>query len=300
MSFDINNVTVVQTVTGKEPILGHLMWYSVGKQLIKADDLENALFSAGLNAAFMPNKIRSVDAFRRATKEIETKKATGEANVYKNYLVREVFSDKETVQRNIVVETVDQSGKRLDYDSQAGIITLDKKNDSLTFVTTDSTTEELCRLAEDNFNLYKQYYSSQQVRVMVNKILNSLAPIPVRPNGGVYFVPEAYTEGLTNLVKFASFLENSEGFKVPVVNTYDNVQMVSTKLSDHFDTLLNDCKSSGSLRKSQLKDLINQANGVIGDYKDYRNIVMDESSTFEEKILKLKKEVARLVETIDE
>lgn len=300
MSIDLNNVTAIENVKGDEPILGHLMWFSVGKQLVKADDLQAALTAAGIDQAFMPNPIRSSDAFRRATKEIEVKKGTAQTNVFKNYLIREVFADKDMIQRNIVVETVDQSGKRLDYESNAGIITLDKKNNSLTFITSDPVTEDLCKMAEEKFNIYKEYYSAQQVRVMVSKILNSLAPTPVRPNGGVYFVPNAYTEGLTKLVNFTSSLENSEGFKVPIVNTYDNVQMVSQKLSDHFDTLLAECKGSGSLRKSQVKDLINHANGIIKDYKDYRNIVQSEASFFEEKILLLKKEVARLVDSMED
>ncbi|MEB6549669.1 hypothetical protein MXL46_11285 [Heyndrickxia sporothermodurans] len=184
MALDLGNVTAVQNV-GEEEILGHLMWFSVGKQLVKRDDLLTTLTQSGLEESWMPNPIRSSDAFRRATKEIETKKSTATANVFENYLIREVFSDKDQIQRNIVVETVDQSGKRLDYDSQAGVITLNKKDDSLTFVTSNDMARELSEEAEKKFQVYKDYYSAQQLRVMVSKILQSLAPTPVRPNGGI-------------------------------------------------------------------------------------------------------------------
>lgn len=40
----------------------------------------------------MPNRIRAVDAFIRATKEIKTKKATSDAKVFENFLVREVVT----------------------------------------------------------------------------------------------------------------------------------------------------------------------------------------------------------------
>ena len=63
--------------------------------------------------------------FRRSTKEIETRKSTGRADVFENFLKREVFSDKSYVQRNIEVETVKQAGKRLNYKSEARVITLD-------------------------------------------------------------------------------------------------------------------------------------------------------------------------------
>src|SRR5690606_38538410 len=109
---------------GDEQILGHLMWFSVGKQLVKSDDLLVKLQQAGLEETWLPNPIRPMDAFRRATKEIETRLNTSQAGVFENYLVREVSIDEKQIQRNIVIETVDQSGKRLDYDSQAAIITL--------------------------------------------------------------------------------------------------------------------------------------------------------------------------------
>ncbi|KRG13925.1 hypothetical protein ACA30_13440 [Virgibacillus soli] len=298
MSLDLGNMTAVQNVGG-EQILGHLMWFSVGKQLVKSSDLLTTLQQAGLEESWMPNPIRSTDAFRRATKEVETKKATGQANVFENYLIREVFADREQVQRNLVVETVDQSGKRLNYDSQAGIITLNKKNDSLTFVTSDNTAKELCEEVEIKFNVYKEHYSAQQVRVMVSKILQSLAPTPVRPNGGIYFVPDSHTEGLNKLVNFTSALENSEGFKIPVVNTYDNQQMVNKKLNEHLESILKECQSSEHLRKSQVKDLVNHANAVIKDYKNYKNIVQNESDYFEDKILLIKSEVMKLIENME-
>lgn len=298
MALDLGNVTAVQNV-GEEEILGHLMCFSVGKQLVKRDDLLTTLTQSGLEESWMPNPIRSSDAFRRATKEIETKKSTATANVFENYLIREVFSDKDQIQRNIVVETVDQTGKRLDYDSQAGVITPNKKDDSLTFVTSNDMARELSEEAEKKFKVYKDYYSAQQLRVMVGKILQSLAPTPVRPNGGIYFIPDSHTEGLNKLVKFTSSLENSEGFKVPIVNTYDNQQMVNKKLSEHLENILSECRSSEHLRKSQVKDLVNQANAVIKDYRSYKNIVQNEADQFEERILLIKSEVTKLIENME-
>ena len=72
----------------------------------------------------MPNAIRPADAFLRSTKEIETRKSTAHAGVFENFLIREVFSDKSHVQRNIVVGKVIQEGKRLDYNGKAVVITL--------------------------------------------------------------------------------------------------------------------------------------------------------------------------------
>ena len=185
MSINLENMTAVQN-ENQEGILGHLMWYSVGKQLIKTDELTNKLIQSGLEEVWMPNIIRPADAFRRATKEIEIRKATANAGVFENYMIREVFVDRDYVQRNIVVESVNQAGKRLDYHSKAErVITLDKKNVSITFVSENETAKELCIEAEQKFNIFRDNYSAQQLRVMINKVLQSLAPTPVRPNGGI-------------------------------------------------------------------------------------------------------------------
>ncbi|MCM3711096.1 DUF6744 family protein [Sporosarcina luteola] len=294
MSINLENMTAVQN-ENQEGVLGHLAWFSVGKQLIKTADLKERLIQSGMEEEWMPNAIRSADAFRRATKEIETRKATSQTGVFENYLIREVFSDKDYVQRNIVVESVNQAGKRLDYNSKAGVITLDKKNQSITFISETETAKELCLEAEQKFNIYRDNYSAQQLRVMVNKILQSLAPTPVRPHGGIYFVPDSHTEGLEKLVKFTSSLENSEGFKIPVVNTFDNRNMVNAKLKEHLESILNDCKTSGSLRKGQVKEIIENANSVISNYKNYKGIVQEEAVQLEQKIMRIRSEITRMV-----
>ena len=85
MSINLENMTAVQN-ENQEGILGHLMWCSVGKQLIKTDELTNKLIQSGLEEVWMPNIIRPADAFRRATKEIEIRKATANAGVFENYI----------------------------------------------------------------------------------------------------------------------------------------------------------------------------------------------------------------------
>lgn len=294
----VENMTAVKNINEND-ILGNLMWYSVGKQLVNATELHTKLVQSGLEESWMPNQIRSVDAFRRATKEVETRKLTDVANIYENYIIREVFADSDTVQRNIVVETVDQNGKRLDYNSEAAVITLDKTSGNISFVTTSEQTTEMCKDIENRYTVYKEHYSAQQVRVMVNKILQSLAPVPVRPNGGIYFIPNSHTEQLKKLVAFTGSLENSEGFKIPVVDTFDNKQMVTHKLNDHLDDILNQCKSSENLQKAQIKAIINDAKSVIQDYNNYKSIVSDDSNKLENKIELIRSEVAKMLANME-
>lgn len=290
---NLDNITAV--TKGKSDFIGHLTWYSVGKQLIEVNDLKNRLVQSGLDDVWMPNDIRPTDAFRRATKEVEQRKQTSNPNVFYNILVREVYSDQKSIQRNIVIETVDQNGKRLSYKPKSAVITLDKKNSTVSFVTDDPSIKEICIQAENKFNIYKSHYSAQQLRVMVNKILQSLAPTPVRKSGGIYFIPVSKSSGLNQLIYFINSLDNSEGYKVPVINSSDNRDMVSKKLYDHFESIFHDCRSKKNMKKGEIKILVDEANKMIKDYRNYKTIVAEETESIEEMIARLKSEVSRLM-----
>ncbi|MFC3041566.1 DUF6744 family protein [Virgibacillus xinjiangensis] len=279
-------------------LLGHLMWYSVGKQLTQTGELERKLAEAGLDLCWMPKAIRSPDAFRRATKELEQRKTTTNPDVFENVLVREVFSDATTVQRNLVIESVDQHGKRLSYDAEAAIITLDKKQNRIASVVHTDAAHPLCQEAERKFDVYKNHYAAQQIRVMVSRILQYLAPTPVRKNGGIYFVPSSKTMDLSNLVGFISSLENSEGYKIPVIDTTDNRQMVNDKLAEHLQSVLEGCRNREGLKRGQVKELVDEANTVIKNYRNYKTIIREQSEQMEETILMIRSEMNQLLREI--
>src|SRR5690625_1408171 len=101
----IKTEDLIATTQSTNDMLGFLFWYSVGIKMCRVDDLKQQLINSGLGEEWMPNRIRSVDAFRRATREVQTKKPTSNPKIFENYLVREVYSDDKHIQRNIVVET---------------------------------------------------------------------------------------------------------------------------------------------------------------------------------------------------
>lgn len=288
----VDNLAAVNIPKENQDFLGNLIWYSVGKNLIKVEDLKKHLTNSGLGDEWMPNRIRSSDAFRRATKEVERQRPTSQPNVYENVLVREVYSNKKEIQRNLVIETVDQQGKSLSYATKSAVINLDKSNDAITFTTGQAAIKEICVEAEQKFNLYKHHYSSQQLRVMVSKILGALAPTPLRKSGGVWFVPAAKDKELNQFVHFVNQLANSEVYKVPVINSNDNKSMVTKKIHEHFDALLHDCQNKDNLSKADVKMLINEANRYIADYRNYKNIVTNENEALEKIIMEVRKEVS--------
>lgn len=291
---------IATTADDFEGSLGHLFWWSIGKQTISREDLEDLLIDTGVGEVWLPNAIRPVDAFRRATSEIRAKRrATSSPNVFENFLIREVYSDKKTVQRNIVVEQVDQDNKRLGYKADKGVMRLDKEYGTLSFEAEDPDVVRICEEVEHTFHQYRDYYGSQQVRAMIARISSSLAPTPVRRNGVIYFIPRQMNNGLSNLVELINRLDNSEAFKVPVVNTDDNVEMVSRKLNDHLDDLLEQLEGTEGLRKDQVRSLINETNRVIKDFKNYDQIILSEKEELKEKVTRLRGEALKALQELE-
>lgn len=288
--------SMIATTGVSQGFLGHLFWFSIGKQMNKKDDIKIKMEEAGLDEGWLPASIRSTDAFRRATSEAKLRKKTSNAKVVKNIMVREVYTDNKEIQRNLVVEVVDQENKELRYDSQSAVITLNKKYGDLSIHAEEDEIKEICNDVKDRFYLYRDHYNSQHMRVMVSKILSSLAPIPMRENGVIYFVPEQVTKGLTNLVTFINSLDNSDAFKVPVIDSSENKEMVNIRLSSYLDLLLEQIRNSDDLQKGQIKQLIADTNQAIEDYQNYKSITATEQEEFKKKLIHLRREVTSLMQ----
>lgn len=286
---NLKNLAAVKS--GDVGIIGHLTWYSVSELLISRDELRAKLSAVGLEG-FMPAPVRLPDAFRRAT---NTKyRHILNAGVYENYLFREVASDAKSVQRNIIRETVDQKGRRLDYDGSAAVLILDKQSENVNISATCPVAERLARDAVTKFDIYKTNYGAQTIRTVLAAILKSMAPTPVRPSGGVYFVPAKYQELLAAMVAFTKSLERGEGQMVPMIDTSDMRSMVTQKLLDHLQQTLRACEESAErqLTKSQMKELLENAKSVANDFTQYREIVTGDLAEMESLVSALRTQVS--------
>lgn len=277
----IQNKTVIATRAENGKQLGYIFWYSVTSEVeVTREELQQHFINIGIDECWLPNEIRPSDAFRRATKEVQRKKVpTSNPNIYKNYLVREVYSDNKMVQRNIVNETVDQSGKRLDYNPKATVMTLIKKDNDFIVWSDDDKAKELANEARVRFTKYINYYSAQQIRVMVAKILSSLAPTAVRPNGGVYFVPQSNAVTLKKLQLLCESLK-SEGVAIPLQDTFENQNLIVKNLENNLKEILLQCKELSEtehhLKKQLYKDSIEEAKRIVRTYQEYKqNLSLD-------------------------
>ena len=155
----IKSKEVVATSSEGIEQLGYIFWYSVTSNVeVTRIELEQQFQTIGIDENWLPNPIRSSDAFRRATKEVQRKKVpTSDPNMFQNFLVREVYSDNKLIQRNIVIETVDHNGKRLDYDSNATVMQLNKEDNSFSIQSSNNTASELAEQAKQRFQKYIDY-----------------------------------------------------------------------------------------------------------------------------------------------
>ncbi|SHN86550.1 DUF6744 family protein [Desulfitobacterium chlororespirans] len=267
--------------------LGNLFWFSIGDDTYNRNLLEQTLIQVGLSLSHMPHQIRLVDAFRRATKEIECS-LNPSNGVSENFIVRDVYSDTSTVIRHIVKETVDSKGKRLSYNEDEAVLTLDKKTEVINFKGDETGyAATLFDEAKRYFAIFKENHNGQAVRGMVQNILKTLSPTPVRPSGGVYFVPAAHDEDLGRLVAFCSAFPKGEGFKIPVIKSVESIEMIEKKISDHLDGVINQCRfaaGESTLTKGKLAEIINDTKTVVSGYRDYETIISMQKRELDSKV----------------
>lgn len=273
----LENIAAVETVNEQTQVIGHLCWYSVGEDLYDREELRKSLLYNGLSETNLPNAIRPADAFRRATKDVEMRRVeTDQEGVYENYIIRNVVSNDDIVQRNIVKETVDSKGARLDYVSEVEM-TFDRKAETFNYsVTSGGMAEELAEEASKLFDIYLTHHNATAIRACAIKILQTMSPTPVRPSGGVYFVPAKHSLKLDCLVGFLRSFQKGEGQMIPLIDTEDNRDMVKQKLYEHLQRTLHGCNetlTNESLPKGQVRMLIEDAKRVVADFKDYREVI---------------------------
>lgn len=296
------NPSNLAAVHNDENILGYLTWYSIFETIVDRTVLLSCLQNSGLGEDWMP-KVPSVpDAFRKATKQAERKRvSTSNLNIHHNYLVRDVGSDKDRVQRNIVLEVVDSNGKKLDYRPEEAVLILDKKTGLIDVTTEPGVPKEIAEECVMLFEVFKTNHDARAIRSMVCLLIKTMAPTPVRPAGGVYFIPLKFKDQLEMMVKFLRYLpgETTEAFMIPVIDTTDNRDMVRQKLFDHLkDTLksLKDGLQNPKLDKGNANVLLDDAKRRLEDFKEYQYLLQDQMSDMEEVQSFIKLQMTKLLD----
>lgn len=235
MSVDVKNL--VATENPGDSALGYLVWYSVSEVKITQEELQKLALNANLPEKYLPAPIRPVDAYRRATSEVQgVLRSSNE--ITESLMVREVCADKESVVRHIVKETADKQNKTLSYQEKCGTLVYDRESESLVAGDfTDPDAESAAERAKALFDIYRRYYTSDHVRRMIKSVLSECQALPLRPSGAVYFIPKKYEQEIQSLGDFVKNLpdEAVEFHKMPVVDMEEQRQMLEQKLRTYIE-----------------------------------------------------------------
>jgi hypothetical protein len=213
--------------------LGQAIAFRVAEAcLISHDDLRKQLKAIGLEQ-FTPRAPKDEDVFRRVASGHARKRVpTATAGIFENYLIRDVSRGGGRCTKQIVVEVVDGTNKRLDY---APVVQLDFDGGLVshhrilpTGSRVDSTqAENLAELIAADYAAERGQLNSYAVREMLRRVLADCMAVPFLTGGGLYFVSPVWTNRITEV----------EGMKVP------GMEM-------HSFPILDDTKQREMLRKS--------------------------------------------------
>ena len=133
---------------------------------------------------------------------------------------------------------------------------------------------------------------------MVYRILETWTN-PVRPSGGVYFVPVKFEKELTTVNLLQSLEGNSEGFRVPVINSTENKDMIRKKLNDHIKLTLENLASGlkdPAINKSRANPLLSDAKAILDNFSLYQETLAEELQDMELMVDLIKKQMLTMLD----
>jgi hypothetical protein len=212
--------------------LGQAIAFRVAEAcLISHDDLRKQLKAIGLEQ-FTPRAPKDEDVFRRVASGHARKRVpTATAGIFENYLIRDVSRGGGRCTKQIVVEVVDGTNKRLDY---APVVQLDFDGGLVshhrilpTGSRVDSTqAENLAELIAADYAAERGQLNSYAVREMLRRVLDG----PEIPESTFRAMVERRSETKTKAKDYADMLDET------LDNTNFRMQMVDAamrKLLDH-------------------------------------------------------------------
>lgn len=285
--------------------IGHLVWYTIHDALrVSRDELEAHFAAAGISPQFFPERIRAVDAFRRATKQAERANlpVPNQEGLRMNLLVREVSADNDQVVRHLVRELVNARQVRLSYET-VGEWTFRRALASIrTYrLAADMGDQEVgrtLRRAEELFADFLVYYRGEHIRRVVQQMLENMAVTPVRPSGGVYFVPARHKDSLERIGALMGALDQ-EWFTMPVIDSENTRGMVLRKFSAEVAATINALaealKEEGEVSQARAVSLLDTAKRLLGNVEEYEQALQSDLRDLKQRVEIMRLQMLSLV-----
>lgn len=248
----VSTYTQQATTVPDDAILGHVLWFTVSNVDVSISKAQASIASNGLSGAHLRTQMRPVDAFRKATKEIEKRFPKNDQGFRSNFLVRPVGQDPDTAHRHVVLERARaEKGKkrRLLYTTVAEIVFHRgvKKDGAYSGyrveivekeVTTQMTTQEEDWLSihlknfQSRFRHHMNHLDGNAIRQFVrDTIYREMLGVCIKESGGVYFVQHKHKSLLDGLNSFVNDV-GSTFHDLPLVDLDEQREMVLAAYQD--------------------------------------------------------------------
>ena len=225
-----------------EALLGSLVLFSVGGAAVNLEQAHTDLTALGLDTSMLKKRIRGIDAFKKASRELEKTFQMSE-HVQLSFKVIQVGQDGDTSHRHVIAQEVSSRPgrkRRVRFDASAELVfhrAVGKGTERVEVVRHEP--EGLVLNAEQQAFLdggldglprrvehWKQHLDSHGVRSYIRDFVNSLRAIQVAPNGGLYFIRQDHKETLGRLAGWV----REHGFEfrtIPLLDLVDQREMLA-------------------------------------------------------------------------
>lgn len=235
----------------EDKFIGAILWFSFHETDITRDEVLDLFRARGLDERFVPNPIKTIDAFRRATsrtvKEYDFPGDGRSATIY----IEEVDYDDERVIQHIFRKVRDRKavtlqhtrvGEAIFYRQSRAARRKGVGGESVRFTLRESeltapgelaVVSAYLEMVHKAYERNKGFLTVQSLRGMVRDYVTSLNAISVRPSGGVYFVHKSRMDTVELLVDAVTALGSGcQLHTLPLLNTDRQREMLTEAFQD--------------------------------------------------------------------
>uniref|UniRef100_A0A6M3M885 Uncharacterized protein n=1 Tax=viral metagenome TaxID=1070528 RepID=A0A6M3M885_9ZZZZ len=243
------------------PVLGHFVWFELSSVHAPEMDARDAWLDAGFDADHAPKALKASGAYSRAIS-----RATVHMQDERDTQVDEALDDEAKTIHVIVERQQDltSGAPKLRYVQRSRVGYIKAKEEVRLEDPTDPVAQNILALYDD----YRLNVGPNEVRPGITKELHKLGSIPLRQNGGVYFVP--FVEGTTDeplkaMTQLVKKWGASRFYPVPQYDTQELRDSVAASAQDSFSAELDGVRKELETYRERIedKDTSNPREGTI-------------------------------------
>jgi len=253
---DLRDYLSQVTELPEDVLLGRIVMFTVTDQPVSRADMERWFIELNLNAQYLPPPIRAIDAFKKATTDVDGVEYDMPNSTKGILLNRPVTTDHEMVVRFVVREVRDAARRKLGHDTAIeavfykatvhnGKVQPGTERIRLTKMSTnlDPSEEPHIDQAIDRiraqYDRYYKYMDGQKIRATIRAYLKYLNAIEIK--GGVYFVHKNRTDELMRLREMVNRCGGGCRMdQIPIIDLDNERQIVIEAFQREAEQALND------------------------------------------------------------